>query len=86
MGIEHNFRGNHKAHTKVIDIKNTLNKKELDSECCLCGKEMEYISVNRTTKIYGHNAEPLAEGHGRCCENCNYTKVITSRLSMLNIK
>jgi len=94
MGIQHNFRGNHKARTKVINIKKSLNKKE--SECCLCGEEMEHISVNillnndysnkSKAKIYGHNADPLSKGHGRCCENCNYTKVITSRLSMLNIK
>ena len=46
---------------------------------------MEYISVNRNTKIFGHNADPISKGHGRCCGTCNYTKVITARLQMMGI-
>ena len=87
MTLQHNFRGNHKARTKVIEKSlNTLPTKDLKvTQCCLCGKEMEYISVNRTTKIFGHNAEPISKGHGRCCDNCNYTDVITARLQMMGL-
>ena len=39
---------------------NSLSTKEFkETECCLCGKEMEYMS--------GHNAYPISKGHGRCC-------------------
>jgi len=84
MSTRHNFRGNHKARTKVIDKISTKikHKEPTESECCLCGQEMEYISVNRNTKIYGHNAEPLEKGHGRCCDSCNYIKVISARTGL----
>ena len=42
-----------------------------DSLCCLCEEPL---------KGYGHNAEPLASG--RCCDNCNYSKVINKRLEI----
>jgi len=87
MSIKHNFRGNHKARTKVVgkSLNNPTTKKLKKNECCLCGGEMEYISVNRNTKIFGHNADPISKGHGRCCGTCNYTKVITARLQMMGI-
>jgi len=87
MSIKHNFRGNYKARTKVVgkSLRNSPTKKLKENECCLCGQEMEFISVNRTTKIYGHNADPISKGHGRCCGTCNYTKVITARLKMMGI-
>ncbi len=87
MSIKHNFRGNYKARTKIVGkpLRNSPTKKLKENECCLCGQEMEYISVNRTTKIFGHNAEPISKGHGRCCGTCNYTKVITARLQMMGI-
>jgi|TARA_R110000822_G_scaffold265629_2_gene389570 hypothetical protein len=84
MATKHNFRGNHKARTKVIDkvVTKVISVNPKESECCLCGGDMEYISVNRTTKIYGHNAEPLEKGHGRCCDSCNYIKVLSARTGL----
>lgn len=38
-------------------------------KCVLCGKKIVG---------YGNNAEPLA--HGRCCDECNVTKVIPYRI------
>jgi hypothetical protein len=38
--------------------------------CCLCGMEL---------KDYGHNPWPLKKS-GRCCEQCNWDKVIPARL------
>jgi len=87
MSIKHNFRGNYKARTKVVgkSLRNSPTKKLKKNECCLCCQEMEFISVNRTNTIYGHNADPISKGHGRCCGTCNYTKVITARLQMMGI-
>lgn len=43
-------------------------------KCCLCHKD---IAVhNHWTQ--GHNAQPLKKG--RCCDKCNYEKVIPTRL------
>lgn len=43
--------------------------------CCLCGKE--FIG-------WGNNPYPLAEGEDdRCCDECNYTKVIPARLARI---
>ena len=39
--------------------------------CCLCGKEI---------RGYGNSALPLKEG--LCCDKCNLSKVIPSRLKM----
>ncbi len=38
-------------------------------KCCLCGKE---------AGKFGHNAQPLKDG--KCCNDCNSTKVILERL------
>jgi hypothetical protein len=38
--------------------------------CILCGEEIVG---------YGHNPQPL-EREGRCCDDCNDTKVIPKRL------
>ena len=62
---------------EVIRTNSSLTKEFKETECCLCGKEMEYIS--------GHNAYPISKGHGRCCGTCNYTEVITARLKMMGI-
>jgi len=55
--------------------------KSLNNKCCLCGEQMDYIGDKK--RVYGHNAEPIAKGHGRCCDNCNFTEVISARLNML---
>ena len=41
-------------------------------KCCLCLDEMHGL---------GNNAEPLAEG--RCCDKCNWQKVIPARLAVM---
>jgi len=45
--------------------------------CCLCGGEIEHVG----SWTEGHNAEPVAEG--RCCGDCNSTRVIPARLLLL---
>lgn len=42
---------------------------EASKKCVICGKEIQG---------YGNNAEPVAKG--RCCDECNKTKVIPARL------
>jgi hypothetical protein len=41
--------------------------------CSLCGK---------IYRDYGHNAWPLNEG--RCCDDCNNTKVLPERIARLH--
>jgi len=41
----------------------------MTNKCPLCEKEFEG---------YGHNSEPIAKGF--CCDSCNLSKVIPSRL------
>ena len=50
-------------------------KKEVDKQfvCCLCKQEC---------KGYGNNPAPLKE-EGKCCDNCNLTKVIPARLGRM---
>ena len=43
--------------------------------CSLCGKKIESIWNS-------HNAQPL--NNGRCCGDCNTTKVIPARLERAN--
>jgi len=40
--------------------------------CCLCGKE--FVG-------WGNNPSPLADEDKKCCDECNYTKVIPARLA-----
>ncbi len=50
-------------------------------KCCLCGKEIEK-KYNEQGIMYwdeGENAQPVAKG--RCCSECNWTKVIPARLA-----
>ena len=41
-------------------------------KCCICGKEVEE---------YGNNPWPIKEG--RCCNECNLSKVLPARIEML---
>ena len=43
------------------------------NECCLCGSTIGGMG-------YGNNPFPMAE-KGRCCDDCNLTKVIPARLA-----
>ena len=43
-------------------------------KCCICGGEIEVKGRWKT----GNNAQPVKKG--RCCDKCNYTKVIPERI------
>jgi len=45
-------------------------------KCIICGKEIE---VQKSGWDKGHNAQPVADG--RCCTECNITKVIPTRIN-----
>jgi len=49
--------------------------KNLRRTCCVCGKE--YTG-------FGNNAEPVMEG--RCCDECNRTKVLPLRMMIYNLR
>lgn len=40
-------------------------------KCCICG---------RIFKGYGNNPAPVKK-HGRCCDDCNSSKVIPARMA-----
>jgi len=43
-------------------------------KCCLCNKTIKA----KGTWTKGNNAQPVK--NGRCCDNCNYTKVLPERI------
>lgn len=47
--------------------------------CCLCGGEIE---VEPNGWGGGHNASPVIK-NGRCCERCNWVRVIPARIKAL---
>ncbi len=49
-------------------------------KCCLCGKEIEVVNG----WDQGNNAQPLKDG--RCCDECNETKVIPERMMGMGLK
>lgn len=50
--------------------------------CCICSQEIE---KDANGWAGGHNAQPVAEG--RCCDACNSTVVIPTRLEeMVNYR
>ena len=56
-------------------------------KCCLCGEEIQK-QLNEQGKVYwetGHNAEPLVKD-GRCCGECNDTKVIPERIRVMGLR
>lgn len=62
--------------------------KSREPKCCICGGKMEYMEwVDKKTKVtkrlWGHNADPLIVNHGRCCDTCNYTKVLQARIEQI---
>jgi len=54
--------------------------------CCLCDEEIEkqYTPEGKMFWDTGHNAEPLVKD-GRCCEDCNTTKVVPERMRNMGI-
>jgi hypothetical protein len=48
-------------------------------KCCICKKEIEKIG----SWDQGNNAQPLKEG--RCCDNCNMTRVLPERMRKMGI-
>lgn len=59
--------------TRLAMIKDFAKPDNGYFECCLCGK---------LVKGYGNNPAPLMN-KGKCCEECNMTKVIPARLEAL---
>jgi len=55
-----------------MDINNILNQPKV---CCICGNV--YTG-------YGNNAEPVMEG--RCCNDCNISKVLPVRMMIYNLR
>jgi len=53
-------------------------------KCCICKKEIEkeYTPKGKMFWSKGNNAQPLK--NGRCCNECNATKVIPARLKNIN--
>lgn len=47
-------------------------------KCCLCKNEIEAVRG----WAEGNNAEPVMDG--RCCDDCNMSRVIPARLKQLN--
>ena len=50
-------------------------------KCCICNEEIKPDQVTGWNQ--GNNAEPVKEG--RCCDDCNNTKVIPARLKELGL-
>ncbi len=68
-------------------------KKRYKLRCCLCVGEIDHHTRpdgNGGEEVYwteGHNPEPLSSllgiEDGRCCDSCNYEKVIPARLLLM---
>jgi len=59
-----------------------LREPELGPPCCLCGAPCEPWHLDPPTG-YGHNPDPLGNNDtDRCCDYCNYSKVVPARLRM----
>ena len=51
--------------------------------CCLCGQPAPITDRwGEGPDSWGHNPEPLAS-EGRCCSDCNSTRVIPARLGRM---
>lgn len=53
-----------------------------DRKCCLCGTECKLWHDG--AEGWGNNPWPLAEDPDRCCDDCNWEKVIPARLAQVN--
>lgn len=61
--------------------KNSRTKRKLkEIRCCICG---ELIQAEPSGWEFGHNAHPFGTKYdNRCCEQCNYSIVIPTRLEL----
>ena len=52
-------------------------------KCCLCDHQIDvqYTADGKVAWSQGHNAEPLITD-GRCCSDCNWSKVIPARFGI----
>lgn len=49
-------------------------------ECCFCGEELT-PQPDISPRFWGNNPEPLMrDDENRCCDHCNFTKVIPARI------
>ena len=48
--------------------------------CVLCNEDIRGEVIDGIARVYGHNPAPLSNG-GKCCDECNITKVIPARLN-----
>jgi hypothetical protein len=56
-------------------------------KCCICEGSIIPQRNPDTGEIMwdqGHNAEPVADG--RCCDECNYTVVLSARLINMAVR
>lgn len=59
-----------------------VKKSNNNQKCCLCNRPIE----NNGQSVLGHNPSPLMRREGeRCCDECNYTYVIQSRMILLTM-
>ena len=56
----------------ILELDGAINEGNDSNKCIICGEQIVG---------YGNNAEPVAEG--RCCDDCNISKVIPARISQL---
>lgn len=62
----------HAKRLVPMNIDKTYQLIPEEGVCCLCGKNFKH---------YGNNPEPLKDfDYGRCCDACNYDKVIPARI------
>lgn len=61
---------------------NDIKEKSPILNCSICGTVI--MPDLQTGWSGGNNAEPI--NHGRCCNDCNSTKVIPARLALIYAK
>ena len=69
-----------KRQNKPFLIELGLSMEVDKMKCCLCKKEIEkkYTPEGKMYWDNGNDAQPLKDG--RCCDNCDETRVIPERL------